>query len=154
MEDANILYPIPFPRRSARVILLDRDSRVLLIRYVVDGYIFWVTPGGAVEPGEQDIAAAQRELYEELRLHAGLLGPVHFATGRFHHEGRYVENTDVFFTATIAAAPMPTYGITAFESGCMKESRWWTLDELRSTTENVFPRDLADVVHLLQTQPR
>ncbi len=143
----------PLPRRAARVLLLDADGRVLLRRYAVEDYVFWCTPGGAVEPGESDQAAAARELHEELRLQAELHGPVHSTTGRFHHEGRYVENTDVFFVARIAARDLRLYGITAFESAAMKEARWWPIDALDTEKENIFPRDLPSVLRRLHENP-
>jgi 8-oxo-dGTP pyrophosphatase MutT (NUDIX family) len=140
----------PTPRRAARVILRDRAHRVLLIRYDVSGYIFWTTPGGAVEQDENDLQTATRELYEELHITATLYGPVHTATGCFHHEGAYVENTDIFFTAFIAADAPSFYGITEFEAATMREVRWWSLDELETTTDRVFPLDLTSVLRRLQ----
>ena len=76
-------------RRSARVFLFDPTGDVLLIRFVAqreDGpFVFWVTPGGEVEPNEDDRAAAERELFEELGLRVPLVGPVHE-----EHGGSYV----------------------------------------------------------------
>jgi 8-oxo-dGTP diphosphatase len=132
------------PRRAARVILLDATGRVLLIRYQVEDFSFWATPGGAVETGERDEDAAARELLEELQIRVTLsAAPVHQAVGRFHHEGVFVENTDVFFAAHLDAAAPRLYGTTAFEAEAMKEVRWWTADDLRATQENIFPRELA-----------
>ncbi len=48
-------------------VALDRDHRVLLVRqyrYPVDAFT-WELPGGWVNPGEDVLAAAQRELIEE-----------------------------------------------------------------------------------------
>ena len=54
-------------RRAARVVLLDPDDRVLLMRYD-DGPpngSHWSTPGGGLSAGEDYQAAAARELAEE-----------------------------------------------------------------------------------------
>src|SRR5580704_12370259 len=54
-------------RHAARVVLLDPDGRVLLMRYD-DGPPngrHWSTPGGGLEPGEDYASAAARELVEE-----------------------------------------------------------------------------------------
>jgi 8-oxo-dGTP diphosphatase len=142
--------PIPVPRRAARTIVLDPTDRVLLIRYDANGYIFWATPGGAVEPGETDTEAAARELIEELRLSVVLYGPVHTAVGRFHHEGRYVENTDIFFAVRVEATiDTRCYATSLFEIQAMQEARWWSVAELAETPENVFPRDLADIIGIV-----
>jgi ADP-ribose pyrophosphatase YjhB (NUDIX family) len=54
-------------RRAARVILLDPDDRVLLMRYdqPPPNGRHWATPGGGAEDGEDYRAAALRELAEE-----------------------------------------------------------------------------------------
>lgn len=91
----------PKQRRSARAILLSPTKEVLLISFVVprsDGeFAFWATPGGEVEEGEDDLAAAQRELLEELELTVELLGPVHLSEAEFEHNGALVLSTDIFF---------------------------------------------------------
>ena len=138
---------VPAPRRAARTILLDPADRVLLIRYDSAGYIFWTTPGGAVEAGESDAEAAARELMEELHLAADLHGPVHTTVSRFQHEGRYVENTDIFFAARIAAMDAPQcHAVSAFETQAMQHARWWPAAALPDADEDIFPKDLAEII--------
>lgn len=52
------------PRRASLIII--RNNRVLLARD--DTLDFWSLPGGRIEPGESDEAAAARELREETGL--------------------------------------------------------------------------------------
>ena len=52
------------PRRASLIIV--RDGRVLLARD--EALDFWSLPGGRIEPGETDEAAAARELGEETGL--------------------------------------------------------------------------------------
>jgi 8-oxo-dGTP pyrophosphatase MutT (NUDIX family) len=127
--------------------VLDPTDRVLLIRYDAEGYIFWATPGGAVEPGETDAEAAARELMEELHLRVDLHGPVHNTVSRFHHEGRYVENTDIFFAArTSLTTDMQCHAVSPFEAQAMQEARWWSVEELLNASEDVFPQNLAEII--------
>ncbi|HEY9328229.1 MAG TPA: NUDIX domain-containing protein [Streptomyces sp.] len=63
------------PRVSARAVVVDQASRVLLIRHCDNGRVFHVLPGGRVEPGETSAEAVAREVREEtgLRVSAGEL---------------------------------------------------------------------------------
>ena len=138
-------------RRSARVFLFDSSGDVLLIRFVaqLEGrpFVCWVTPGGEVEPGEADRAAAERELAEELGLRVPLLGPVHEESGgEYVHLGERVRNFDVFFAAQCGREEPRLAGVTKDEIALMQEARWWTVEELERTEERVFPAALAGMM--------
>jgi len=141
-------------RRSARIFLFDEHGDILLIRFVAlreDGpFVFWVTPGGEVEAGESDLAAAQRELQEELGLTLPLIGPVHEESGgTYTHLGETVRNFDVFFAARCERSAPRLAGVTADEIALMREARWWTMSELEATAERVFPEALAGLLPLI-----
>jgi len=137
-------------RRSARVLLLDKTGRVLLLRFVIprsDGkFEFWAAPGGAVEPGESDAAAAEREVLEELGLRIRVGRPVHRYTGEFEFEGYWNQSTDVFFAARMPDAQPVLAGINDAERSTLREWRWWTAEEIRGSITPLFPRELAEVV--------
>ncbi|MGA1980854.1 MAG: NUDIX domain-containing protein [Acidobacteriaceae bacterium] len=134
-------------RRSARVMVFDPAGRVLLIRCVVmraDGeFVFWLTPGGEIEAGEEPRAAAVRELREELGLEVEVVGPVYTEANRFEHQGEMRDNFDYVFTARCAAGAPVLRGVTADEIEMMKEIRWWSAGEIEAASERVFPVDLA-----------
>jgi 8-oxo-dGTP pyrophosphatase MutT (NUDIX family) len=70
----------PIPRTAGRVIVVDREGRVLLFRggdpaRPRDG-TWWFTPGGGADPGESVEEAARRELFEETGLAVEKLGRV------------------------------------------------------------------------------
>jgi 8-oxo-dGTP diphosphatase len=140
----------PKQRRSARAILLSPTKEVLLISFVVsrsDGeFAFWATPGGEVEEGEDDLAAAQRELREELELTVDLLGPVHLSEAHFEHNGALVLSTDVFFIGRCEREAPRLRPFTLEERAVIRSSRWWSLDEIETTGERVFPEGLSTIV--------
>jgi len=67
-------------RPTARVVLLDPDQRLLLMRGRLpserDGPSFWFTVGGGLEPGESLFEGAAREVLEETGLTDVTLGPI------------------------------------------------------------------------------
>jgi 8-oxo-dGTP diphosphatase len=143
----------PVPRQAARAILMDGAGRVLLIHFAMPRgggiYSFWATPGGGLEPGESAMAAVKREVLEELGLNPALHGPVHTAVGIFEYDGVTVENTDTFFLGRCDVTPA-LQGTTDHERAALLELRWWTPEEIESTTEDIYPRDLAEVLRRMR----
>jgi ADP-ribose pyrophosphatase YjhB (NUDIX family) len=136
-------------RRSARIILLNTAQQVLLIRFEVERdhqpFVFWATPGGSVEKDETDLDAARRELAEELELDIALTGPVHTVASTFEHEGKPVNNTDVFFLGRHEPQGVALHFETQAERTA-RELRWWTITELERSSDTVYPTDLAKVL--------
>jgi ADP-ribose pyrophosphatase YjhB (NUDIX family) len=128
--------------------LFDPAGRVLLIRCAAmrpDGeFVFWLTPGGEIEPGETPHQAAVRELREELGLEVEVAGPVYTQATQFEHQGEVRDNTDYVFTARCGAGDPALRGVTAEEIALMREVRWWTAEEIEASEERIFPVDLAE----------
>jgi 8-oxo-dGTP diphosphatase len=142
-------------RRTARVLVFDPTGRVLLIRCAIpreEGeFVFWLTPGGEIEAGETELAAAARELREELGLEVVVTGPVYTEATQFEHQGEMRDNTDFFFTAECAADAPVLQGLTPEEIAIMKEIRWWSVEEVAGSAERIFPANLA--VRMRQLSP-
>ena len=137
-------------RRAARVILLDPAGRVLLMRYD-DGPpngSHWSTPGGGLNAGEQYPAAAARELAEETGwTDIGLLGEVHRQVLTMGYGDRLVCQRERFYLARTDQACRQIRGVEAMHSADgIAAWRWWTLAELDSTAEVVWPAGLADLI--------
>jgi 8-oxo-dGTP pyrophosphatase MutT (NUDIX family) len=139
-----------FVRRAARVILLDPDDRVLLMRYD-DGPPngrHWSTPGGGLDDGEDYPAAALRELEEETGWgDVPLLGEVLRRSFDMEYGGRIVRQRERLYLARTDQARRAIRGVEAMHAADgIAAWRWWTLDELDSTEEQIRPSDLPDVI--------
>jgi hypothetical protein len=72
--------------------------------------------------------------------------PVHVRQARFRFEGSLYDQVEHFFVARVAAAEVSRAGWSEIERRAVVEHRWWTLDQLRSTAETVYPTDFVDLL--------
>ena len=137
-------------RRAGRVIVLDPDDRVLLFRYD-DGPPngrHWCTPGGGLNEGEDYAAGARRELAEETGWTDVPLGEEVFErTLIMEYEDEIVRQRERFFVARVPAARRGLGEVAAMHvSDGIAAWRWWTLAEMDSTEEDIWPSELADLI--------
>jgi ADP-ribose pyrophosphatase YjhB (NUDIX family) len=136
-------------RLAARVVLLDPQDRILLMRYddePPDGR-HWSTPGGGLNPGEDYPDGARRELAEETGwTDITLLGEVLRQT-RVLSRGRHrVRQEERLYLARTSQPAREIRGVEAMHtSDGIAAWHWWTLAELDATDEAIFPENLADL---------
>ena len=139
-------------RPAARLLVLDRENRVLLFHFVFDdgalaGDRYWATPGGALEQGESFQNAAERELLEETGISAPIGAQVLQRTVIFPTTtGERVEADERYFLVHVNDNCIDESGQGVSENKYMKTFRWWTLEELRTTSDKVFPDGLVEVI--------
>ncbi|WP_214109559.1 NUDIX hydrolase [Acrocarpospora catenulata] len=132
-------------RHAARVIVLDQDDRVLLLRYDEGAGVFWATPGGALEIGETHAEAALRELREELGVDEVELGPSLASRAKTHMIGdEPVEQVEQYFTARVPASLVDVAKATQTDD--ILAWQWWDLADLESTRQTVYPLGLTGVI--------
>ncbi len=142
-------------RECARVIVLSPSNRIVLVRYERDLPIdpqrsvtaeYWVPPGGGKQPDETFEQAAARELEEETGIELDSIGPcIGVRACTFSHQGTLRCQYEKYFVAW-APEKWPLRNRT---SEPILDIRWWSLPEIRSSTTEFFPADLAELVELL-----
>jgi ADP-ribose pyrophosphatase YjhB (NUDIX family) len=147
----------PRLRPAARAVIVEPGGRVLLIHHVMeDGYAWWATPGGGIDPGETPEAAARREVVEETGLTEFELGPcLWLREVVYPFRGTWYRQPERFylvrvpeFAVTLTADPSPSASL-------LREHRWWAVEEIRAAEARFAPRTLADLLErLLREGPR
>lgn len=135
-----------------RVLLVDHDDRLLLFRDSDPGIlplpVFWITPGGGVDPGESDHEAAVREIAEETGLvidERDLVGPLAERVVVHGYSDVVTTQEELFWFVRCAPFEVSTDGHTEDELATMTSHHWWTRAELERTSEDIWPRDLMRI---------
>lgn len=90
-----------------------------------------------------------REVFEEtgVRLKS-VVGPVYEQEIDLIFEGEAIHQVEQFFVARVREIRLNRDGWTDLEKRTMLESRWWSVEDLVTTTETIYPQGLADLVRL------
>jgi len=142
-----------YRRRTARVLVLDVDDRVLLLCYQFSPERrVWLAPGGGVKWWESLRKAAARELREEVGLvvdPAGLGLPVAHAEGYADLGWAKGQFRDDYFAHRVASHEVNTAAMESLERSTYAGHRWWSVDELQATTDDIVPWGLAGLLATL-----
>jgi 8-oxo-dGTP pyrophosphatase MutT (NUDIX family) len=143
--------PEAIKRRTARVLPVDPEGRVLLLHGWDPHHPerpFWFTVGGAAEDGESLRDAAVRELYEETRIAvdpAQLGEPIAEHTIEFSWGGRPIVQNQVFYAVLVASAEVSLEGLDQWEQATTDKYGWLAASELENGERPAHP-DIPDLI--------
>lgn len=139
-------------REAVRGLLVDPGGAVFLMGVVepLSRRAFWITPGGGIDDGEDQLTALRRELGEELGLDlpADRIGAALWRRRVMlswngldveQHETFYLIETERFEPTLCRDGDQDTEWVEAVP-------RWWTEDDLRASDEHIAPVNLADLL--------
>ena len=135
------------PRLAARAMLIDPESRLLLLKgrdsTLPDSQHWWFTVGGGINKKETPEDALRREVLEETGL---LVSPFHKTpfsrTFSLTFEGRLHLQHESYFFAQVHSFTPVSLSFTPIEKRSLIGHRWWSLEELKQTQEAIHPRQL------------
>ncbi len=137
----------PLIAAAVGVLIQDEAGRVLLQRRGDDG--LWGEPGGALEPGEDFLTGARRELLEETGLDCPDLALIPLPDGLqsgpelFH---RYPNGHEIYIVGMRARGTLPASVLLDAQpddSGETLELRWFDLDNLPPLSNNANRQSLS-----------
>ncbi len=142
-------------RSTVRLLFLGPDNRLLLMRADdpavkktgnTKGSI-WFTLGGGVEPGESVIDAACREALEETGQQDIEIGPeVWYGEQILTIRDVPTLLKETFIVVHTKKSDTSSDLWTADEKKVIKELRWWSLVELQTSTDTIFPKVLPGLL--------
>lgn len=147
-------------RPTARLAALDPDGCVLLFQCRNGSWddLFWITPGGGVEPGETFEQAALRELREETGIDArSPIGPCVLESEAVGRHADYGDQDIVYrdrtFLLRLTSADVAQLDPRLILRSGYIGHRWWSLGELEATADPVWPEGLATIIRTVLTRP-
>lgn len=136
----------PRVRAACRVLLLDRDNRVLLVRVNADSEMrLWMLPGGGLNDGEDFETAAKRTLFSQAGLTDVELGHCVWHRSRVMiWDGVVYDAREHFFVArTHREVEISSKHRDEAERELLLESRWWSIPEIEASEDIFAPSGLA-----------
>jgi 8-oxo-dGTP pyrophosphatase MutT (NUDIX family) len=129
--------------------VVDAAGRTLLVRFADDegGATWWSPPGGGLDPGEDHLAAARRELREELDRDGLRTGPwIGRRSHTFWFGRRWMTQRERWLLCRAEPFEVDAGHVASLSAEGIREVRWWSAGEIRSSGIVTTPRDLAGLL--------
>lgn len=126
---------------GVRVIVLDEDNRILMVKQEHPERTVWMVPGGGIEDSESSVQAAAREVLEETGLEVEIRGLVWHVEEVSERGQRFVN----FFRASVTGGT-PALGHDpelADSEQVLADIRFMSREEV-ANLENLYPEFLRE----------
>ena len=134
---------------GVRVIVLDEENRILMVKHEHPERTVWMVPGGGIEEGENSAQAAVREVFEETGLEVETHGLIWHVEEVSERGQRFVN----FFMARVTGGELEKGHDPELdeESQVLADVKFMSREEV-SKLENLYPEFLREElwVHLEQ----
>ena len=126
---------------GVRVVILDKENRILMVKQHHDEKDIWMVPGGGIEEGESSMAAAVREMKEETGLDVEIDRLI-WHTEEVSARGQRFVN---FFMGRIKGGELTLGAGPEFdnEHQVLREVRFMSREEIEQV-EHLYPEYLRD----------
>ena len=138
-------------RYNVRALLFNTEEELLLMKIEDDittddqrlDNHFWVTIGGKIEPGETDIEAIKREVFEEIGVRDISIDKLAFYGEHtlFFHQFP-IKLYEKFYLVHCASSEFSFRNQTLNEKNIFRDLKWWSKKQLLQTEETIYPRSL------------
>lgn len=126
---------------GVRVVILDKENSILMVKQHHDEKDIWMVPGGGIEEGESSMAAAVREMKEETGLDVEIDRLI-WHTEEVSARGQRFVN---FFMGRIKGGELTLGADPEFdnEHQVLREVRFMSREEIEQV-EHLYPEYLRD----------
>lgn len=145
-------------RCAARVVLMNTQGAVFLLKAKDLGdssKTWWMTCGGGEEMGELPAQTAARELAEETGIECEpteLVGPLAHRRAVMEFTSHTLHQDEVFFgLVEDSNVDLEEALWTDVEKDSIVGAKWWTREELETTSETVYPRQLVELMDIVSS---
>lgn len=144
-------------RPTARVVVLNKDNKILLLKIKSENTHCWLTPGGKIEGSETAFEAAKRELFEETGItNAKFFGDSHVwyyeRIGTCNGEPTFFK--EHIFLAYVQETNIHFDNLMDYERDEIFGFVWWDIAEFIQKKEKLFPETLADdIQNFIEQKP-
>ncbi len=154
MDGVEDLLPV---RRSARLIILDEEDKLLLMQIKLEkpadptapiSKPYWVTLGGGAEGDETLEQAAAREMVEETGLKDCEIG-AKIWHGAWKGSSRINDETYFLVRLPGISPELDHSGLEDAERSVIKTMKWWGLAEMENSDEIFIPRNMPSMIREL-----